>query len=186
MNGWGKRQGLWGIVCFTAVVLTVGDLAFADTYQWVDKNGSPGFADSIEKVPPQYRSSAKKIAKTPAAKDAPDRPARTTPPTQVPAPRALEPEVSSEDLAFDFQTRYQRAQGELAQLKAARERTQKEYDTLRAEFYARSFADPDADAKLRAQLADLDDRIQKKQYEISTTIPDEARRAGVPSSELTR
>jgi hypothetical protein len=186
MDDWEKRRGLCGSACFAALVLFVGDLAFADTYQWVDKNGSLGFADSIEKVPPQYRRSAKKIAKTPAAKDAPDRPARTTPPAQVPAPSAPEPEVSSEDLAFDFQARYQRAQGELAQLKAARERTQKEYDTLRAEFYARSFADPKADAKLRAQLADLDDRIQKKQYEIATTIPDEARRAGVPTSELTR
>jgi hypothetical protein len=183
MITWRKLRVMRGIALLTSTLLFASGLVCADTYQWVDKKGVIGFADSIEKVPPPYRDSAKKIKGTDS------KAAGTTPPSRIAPPGSnteAAPEVSPEDLAFEFQERHQRAQAELAQLKATRERTQKQYDTLRAEFYARSFADPEADAKLRAQLADLDDQIQKKQHEVSTRIPDEARRAGVPLSVLTQ
>ncbi len=75
---------------------------------------------------------------------------------------------------------------ELDDLKKQREQVQKEYDTLRAEFFVRSFADPEKDAKLRAQLAELDEKIREKENNINTTIPDEARRAGVPPGVLSQ
>lgn len=182
MNGWGKWLRLWGIVCFTAQVLCVGDLAFADTYQWVDKNGNFGFADSIEKVPPQYRSGAKKISKTPASKDDPNLPARALPP-----PAAPTPEVSAEDLAFEFQERYQRAQTELMQLKAGRQRAEEEYTALLRQRNLKSYAvDPEEEAKASAKIRNLDQLIQTKEYEVNTAIPDEARRAGVPLSTLSQ
>ena len=78
------------------------------------------------------------------------------------------------------------ARTELEELKKQREKVQKSYDTMRAEFYVRSFADPEQDAKLRAQLAELDEKIREKENDITTTIPDEARRAGVPPGILSQ
>jgi len=78
------------------------------------------------------------------------------------------------------------ARAELEELKKQRQTVQKEYDTLRAEFYVRSFADPEKDAQLRAKLAELDEKIRKKEYEINTAIPDEARRAGVSPDVLSQ
>jgi hypothetical protein len=176
-----------GIALLSASLLFSSGLAFADTYQWVDKNGNPGFADSIEKVPPQYRNAAKKIAKTPASKDLPDLPARPAPGPEAPTPPAPEPEVSSEALAFDFQVRYQRAQSELEQLKAGLVRAQANYEELLRERNMRGRAlDPAEEEKAGAALLELYQRIQDKKHEINTVIPDEARRAGVPLSELSR
>src|SRR5207249_9562335 len=38
--------------------------AAAETYQWTDKDGTVGFTDRLEKVPPQYRQSAKCLEET--------------------------------------------------------------------------------------------------------------------------
>src|SRR2546428_5835538 len=44
--------------------LLLPDPAAAETYQWTDKDGTVGFTDSLEKVPPQYRQSAKRLEET--------------------------------------------------------------------------------------------------------------------------
>ena len=44
--------------------LLLPDPAAAETYQWTDKDGNVGFTDSLEKVPPQYRQSAKRLEET--------------------------------------------------------------------------------------------------------------------------
>jgi hypothetical protein len=95
--------------------------------------------------------------------------------------------MAPEALAFQYQERYQRALAELAQLKAARQRADDEYTALLRQRNLRSYAvDPQEEIKASTKLVDLDQRIQAKEYELNTTIPDEARRAGVPLSELTR
>jgi uncharacterized protein YciW len=83
-----------------------------------------------------------------------------------------------------WRDRMRQARADLEQLKMEREATQKDYDRLRAELYARAFGDPEADAKYRARLAELDEQISQKEYELTTTIPDEARQAGVPPGVL--
>jgi hypothetical protein len=182
-----RRLKAPGIALLSASFLLASGLAFADTYQWVDKNGNFGFADSIEKVPPQYRSAAKKIAKTPASKDLPDLPARAIPPPVTPSSPSPEPEGTSEALAFEYQVRYQRAQTELAQLKASLARAQANYEELLRERNLRGRPlDPAEEDKAATALLDLYQRIQAKKYELETTIPDEARRAGIPLSELSR
>lgn len=182
-----RRLKAPGIALLSASFLFANGLSIADTYQWVDKNGNLGFADSIEKVPPQYRSAAKKIAKTPPPKDLTDVPARTIPPPETPTPPSPEPEGASEALAFEYQVRYQRAQSELAQLKASLIRAQTNYEELLRERNLRGRPlDPAEEDKAATALLDLHQRIQAKKYELDTTIPDEARRAGVPLSELSR
>jgi hypothetical protein len=179
-------RGLWGMACFTSVLLAASGFASADTYQWVDKNGNIGFTDSLAKVPPQYRSSARKISKSPASKDATDSAARNVPTPDIP-PSVPEPEMAPEALAFQYQERYQRALAELAQLKALRQKADDEYTNLLRQRNLRSYpVDPQDEIKASTRLVDIDQHIQAKEFELNTTIPDEARRAGVPLSELTR
>jgi len=155
--------------------------ASAETYQWTDKDGTVGFADSLEKVPPQYRQSAKRLEETKGStktfQRVPSSPIQSNP---MPAP------ADQGDPYAGWQQRMTAARTELEELKKQREKVQKEYTTLRAEFYVRSFADPEKDAQLRAKLAELDEKIREKENDITTTIPDEARRAGVPPGILSQ
>lgn len=154
----------------------------AETYQWTDKDGTVGFADSLEKVPPQYRQSAKRLEETKESTKSFQR---------VPAPPGRDNTMPSAptdqgEPYVVWRQRMTAARAELEELKRQRQTVQKEYDTLRAEFYVRSFADPEKDAQLRAKLAELDEQIRKKENDITTTIPDEARRSGVPTGALSQ
>lgn len=164
------------------LVLLLPDPASAETYQWTDKNGSVGFADSLEKVPPQYRQSAKRLEETKGStktfQRVPSPPGRDNTMPSVPTDQG--------DPYAGWRQRMTAARTELEDLKKQREKVQKEYTTLRAEFYVRSFADPEKDTQLRAKLAELDEKIREKENDITTTIPDEARRAGVPPGILSQ
>lgn len=178
-----SRIPLIGVLAFAAcLVLLRPDPASAETYRWTDKDGTVGFADSLEKVPPQYRQSAKRLEEikepTKSFQRVPTPPDRSN--TMPSAP------TDQGDPYAVLRQRMTAARAELEELKKQRQGVQKEYDTLRAEFYVRSFADPDKDAKLRAKLAEMDEKIRKKEYDINTAIPDEARRAGVPSGVLSQ
>ena len=155
----------------------------AETYRWVDKDGNVGFVDSLQKVPPQYRESAKRLdsKSRPGVPSTPFQVVPSVPQSGVPAPP-----TNAEETYTQWRERVRAARGELEQLKSQREVAQKEYDTLRAELYVRSFADPDADARYRARLAELHDQISQKEHELTVTIPDEARQAGVPPGVLTQ
>ncbi len=176
------RIPLTGTIALAAcLALSLPDPASAETYQWTDKDGNVGFTDSLEKVPPQYRKSAKRVEEEKSPKTF----------QTVPEPRGRRntmPPASTDqgDPYAPWRQRMTAARAELEELKKEREKVQKEYDTQRAEFFVRSFADPEKDARLRAQLAELDEKIKKKENDITTTIPDEARRAGVPPGILSQ
>ena len=76
------------------------------------------------------------------------------------------------------------ARADLEELRSQRERAQKDYELLRGAGYGKIFADPEADIKHRTRLAELDEQISKKEYELTTTIPDDARKAGIPPGVL--
>ena len=166
------------IVLAACLGLLLPTPASAETYQWTDKDGNVGFTDSLEKVSPQYRNSAKRIEEKKSTKTfqrVPEPPGRSN---TMPADQG--------DPYAGWRQRMTITRTELEELKKQREKVQKAYDTMRAEFYVRSFADPEQDAKLRAQLAELDEKIREKENDITTTIPDEARRAGVPPGILSQ
>ena len=174
---------LTGALALAACLLLLRpDPASAETYQWTGKDGTVGFADSLEKVPPQYRQSAKRLEEakesTKSFQRVPTPPSRSN--TMPSAP------TDQGDPYVIWRQRMTAARAELKELKRQRQGVQKEYDTLRAEFFVRSFADPEKDAQLRAKLAELDEKIRKKENDITSTIPDEARRAGVPTGVLSQ
>ena len=145
-----------------------------DTYQWTDDKGNVGFTDSLEKVPPKYRKSAKKF--------------KPGSPQKVPTPPAtggLIPSESQESINEVWRDRMSRARTELQDLKDQRQAAQEEYDALlhRRNMQSRPL-EADVESKATSKINDLDQRIRDKEHELTVTIPDEARQAGVPSSVL--
>ena len=169
-----------------AFLLLPSGYAFGDLYEWVDKNGTVGYADSLEKVPPEYRAWAyhnrKKVE---------ERPSITTPvqpqSEAVPDP---EPSASPQDSFAVWKERITKARAELDTLKTERQKAQAAHDDpLRLTWIPNIRlrpVDPEIQAKASSRIKELDQLIRDKEYEINTTIPDEARRAGVPSSVLSQ
>jgi hypothetical protein len=165
----------------TVIAVGPSTLALADTYRWTDKNGNVGFADSLQKVPPQYRESARRTD----GKSSPQSKTFQTVPSDPTGGTGALPEDSEEMYAV-WRDRMNIARGDLEQLKVQREAAQKEYDALRGERFGKLFADPEVDAKYRARLTELDEQIKEKELALSTTLPDEARKAGVPPGMLSQ
>ena len=163
--------------------LLLPDPAAAETYQWTDKDGTVGFTDSLEKVPPQYRQSAKRLEEikesTKSFQRVPTPPSRST--TMPSAP------TDQGDPSAVLRQRMTAARAELEELRAKRQKAEEEHIALRRQLWYRwGFIDADVDAKMLAKINELDQRIRDKEYEINTAIPDEARRAGVPPGALSQ
>jgi hypothetical protein len=166
-----KRAIIAGALLFSTILgVLCGHVSFAETYTWVETTGVVGFADSLQKVPEKYRQSAKPLN---------PHKSRTKPFQVLPSAPDTIFEIPPSNLDSAWQERFREARAELERLKADREAVQKQFDTFRAELYVRSFADPDADIQYRAKLAEFDREIAQKEYEISTAIPEEARKAGI-------
>jgi hypothetical protein len=147
-----------------------------DAYRWTDDKGNVGFTDSLEKVPPKFRKSAKKF--------------KPGSPQKVPAPPATGgfiPGESQEAVNDVWRDRMSRARAELEDLKAQRQAAQEEYDALlrRRNMQSRPL-ESDVEPKASSKINDLDQRIRDKEHELTVTIPDEARQAGVPPGALAR
>jgi hypothetical protein len=175
------RIPLTGALALAAcLVLLPPDPASAETYEWTDKNGTVGFTDSLESVPAQYRQSAKRVDGKKSTKPlqvVPSPPGRDN--TMPPAP------TDQDDLYATWRQRLSAARAELEDLRAKRQKAQEEYDKLLHGRNMRSRPlDPETEAKVASKVSELDHRIRDKEYEISTTIPDDARRAGVPHGAL--
>lgn len=174
-----RRLTSAGAIALVFLAVFLADAGAADMYQWVDENGTVWLADSLDKVPPEYRawaySQRKKVQEGPSI---------TTPvqPKSGAAP-APESSASSKDPYADWRERLEKARAELDKLKAEREKTQTKRDTYTGDFYTRLFRGWEEDSKHRAKLAELDDLITQKEYELNTIL-DQARRAGVPSSVI--
>jgi len=86
-----------------------------------------------------------------------------------------------------WRARLEAARADLEDLRAKRQKAQEEKDNLlfRRNQQSRPL-DPEAEAKVKSKISELDQRIRDKEYEITTTIPDEARRAGVPAGVLSQ
>lgn len=165
------------------IVMSASTFVLADTYRWTDANGNVGYADSLQKVPPQYRESARRIDGK-SSTEPHSKTFQTVPsdPTGLGSP----PPGDSEEIYAVWRDRMNRSREDLEQLKIQRDNVQKDYNTLRGERFGKVFADPEVDARQRAKLADLDEQISEKEHALSTTIPDEARKAGIPPSVLSQ
>jgi len=158
--------------------------ALGDTYEWIDENGNVGYANSLASVPEPYRKSAKRTRErkdTGALQAAP----------AIPDSRGdTAPLPSLEETYAPWKERVRTARAELEKLKAQREQVQTAYDAVQHPTWLpiiRLFPiDPEKHGERSAKIKELDQLIQDKEYEINTTIPDQARQAGVPSNVLSQ
>jgi len=165
------------------LVLLLHNPVSAETYQWTDKDGNVGFADSLEKVPPKYRPSAKRLDEskesTKTFQRVPSAPGRNN--TMPPSPSDQGAPYAA------WRGRLEAARAELEELKAKRRKAQEEYDNLLYLRHMRSRnLDPETEAQAASKISELDKQVRAKEYEVNTAIPDEARRAGVPPGMLSQ
>ena len=165
------------------LVLLLPNPVFAETYQWTDKDGNVGFADSLEKVPPKYRPSAKRLDEskesTKTFQRVPSAPGRNN--TMPPSPSDQGAPYAA------WRGRLEAARAELEELRAKRRKAQEEYDNLLYLRHMRSRnLDPETEAQAASKISELDKQVRAKEYEVNTAIPDEARRAGVPPGMLSQ
>ena len=170
------------VLALAAACLLLADgPALGDTYEWVDRNGNVGYADSLESVPAPYRKSAKRI------QDKKDKGKPQTAPSISGSDGGMSPLPSLEEAYAPWLNRIRTARAELDTLKVQREKAQAAYDDLLRQRNLRSnMVDPETEAKATAAISEIDQKIRDKEYEINTTIPDQARQSGVPSSVLSQ
>jgi len=165
----------------TLLLLLADGPALGDTYEWIDGNGNVGYADSLASVPEPYRKSAKRTRERKDTGALPSAPA-------IPDSRGdTTPLPSLEDAYAPWLERIRVARAELDKLKAERQKAQTAYDDILGQWRGRgSRVDPEKEAQTSAAVKEIEQRIRDKEYEIASTIPDQARQAGVPSSALSQ
>ena len=180
----GRRHNLAGAfsLIFLAVFM-IEQAAGAEIYQWVDENGAVWFADSLDKVPPEYRAWAyhkrKNIQEGPSISTPIDPKSET-----VPAP---EPSKHPQDPPVNWQERLTKARAELDGLKTKRQNAQAEQDDMLVQWRVRgSRFDPEKSAQAAAAISELDQRIRDKEQEIDTILPNVAPQSGASSGVLSQ
>ena len=95
--------------------------------------------------------------------------------------------LSLEEIYAPWKERVRVARAELDKLKAERQKAQTAYDDILGQWRGRgSRVDPEKEAQTSAAVKEIEQRIRDKENEIASTIPDQARQAGVPSSILSQ
>jgi hypothetical protein len=95
--------------------------------------------------------------------------------------------LSLEETYAPWLERIRTARADLDKLKAQREKAQTEYLDIVTQLRMRGNPiDPEKEAQAAAAIKEIEQRIRDREYEINTTIPDEARQAGVPSNILSQ
>ncbi len=163
----------------SSLLLLANSPALGDMYEWTDGSGNVGYADSLESIPAQHRKSARRIENKKGKLQT------------APSPSGGDADTSSlpslEEAYAPWQNRIRLARAELDKLKAQREKAQAAHDDILAQWRVRgSRLDPEQEAQASAAVKEIEQKIRDKEYEINTTIPDQARQAGVPSSALSQ
>jgi hypothetical protein len=183
----GRRQPLAGALFFVFLaVFMIGQAGGGEIYQWVDENGAVWFADSLDKVPPEYRAWAyhkrKNVQEGPSISTPID--PKDPKSELVPAP---EPSKSTQDQPANWQERLAKAQAELDGLKAKRQNTQAMRDDMISQWRVRgSRLDVEKEAQAAAEISELDQRIRDKEQEIGTINPKTAPQPGASSGVLSQ
>jgi DNA repair exonuclease SbcCD ATPase subunit len=150
-------------------------------YQWTDSKGIKHLTDSLEKVPPKYRSKAQKTETAPAAEDGNSNRDIDN------SPSYNDEEERQADLKEQWQQRIKTARQQLADL----ERHYHELDQKRTELLGKWGGPASGHLQEREQLDSIEQEMKQVQQDINNArnqvevvIPDEGRKAGIPPGWL--
>ena len=164
--------------------------AYAETFQWVDEDGTAGFTDNVLTVPRQHRKGVVKRQAREPSRLSTVRPQAEATPSEQP----VEGEIVGEDeLASErerWRERLQAAKAKIIELRAERGELEKQVDESRRGIWF-TFGPGASDLekrkdipKIEQGMKDLDQQIKQLEGEVSIVIPREARRAGIPPGWL--
>lgn len=183
----GRRHNWAGAIPLIFLAVFLVELAAgAEVYQWVDENGAVWFADSLDKVPPEYRAWAYHKRKNVQEGPSISTPIDPKDPKSEPVP-ATEPSKNPQDQPVNWQERLTKARAELDGLKAKRQNVQTMRDDMISQWRVRgSRLDPEKEAQAAADISELDQRIRDKEHEINTILPKAAPQSGASSGTLSQ
>jgi hypothetical protein len=171
-----------------AVLLSAGAPAVEDRrqylYQWTDDQGNTAIVDSLEKVPPKYRSKARALEQGGAAAPAPASGSPEAP--AIPAGEAADRQQQSEDAKkAEWQQRVLVAKRQLAAAEERYQQLEAAKADIMSKWGASGSALPPQEVinqinQLTADMEKTRREIEKWKNDINVVIPDEARRADVP------
>jgi len=185
MNAIVKKTGLLLMV----IMLFVGLAAWAGEengglFTWTDKEGVTHVADSLDKVPNEYRSKAQRTGNGTSG------PA-VVPEAQSPTAPATSDKGGGNDAALkaQWQSRMLDAKRRLQNAENNYQQLEKRKSDLKAQWGSAGAALPtqgvlDEMKQLDASMASAKAEIDKARDQINNVIPDEARRAGIPPGWL--
>jgi hypothetical protein len=159
-------------------------------YQWTDDKGNVGLADDLTKVPEQYRSRAKRLQQ-PGASD-PGQDAREMRQQQA-APDEGQDRGAGYDADDLKKAEWQQRIHDAKMRQEAAERKLNELEqrkaAIKSQWGAGGAALPpqsvlDEVARIESDMASARRDAEKAREEINVTIPDQARKAGIPPGWL--
>jgi hypothetical protein len=178
------------LLCFLAsgpAVQAADDLRYL--YQWKDDQGVVNVTDSLDKVPPKYRSKATQLLQPGSAKE---EQRREEPREDGPSQQDLEggTAVDQDDIKkAEWQQRMQAAKRRLADADDRYSQIELRKKELASTWGASGASMPTQESinemnRLEGELARAKIDADKARNEVEVTIPDEARRAGIPPGWL--
>jgi hypothetical protein len=184
-----------GMLIALAAVVLCGTIGFGSAaaqgngslYEWTDDRGVVNVTDDLSKVPDKYRSRAKKLGSSGAgqAGQGAVSPQAPSPSEAVPGPAGL----SDEDRKAQWQRRMRDAKQQLAAAEDRYRQLSQRKSDMASQWGSAGAALPPQD--VLDQIAQIDRDLEKAKSDINdaknmveVTIPDEARKAGIPPGWL--
>ncbi len=156
-------------------------------YEWTDDRGVVNVTDDISKVPDKYRSRAKKLGTSGSGQTGQGAVSPWSPsvPEAAPGPAGQSDEVRK----AQWQRRMRDAKQRLADAEVRYQRLNQSKGDLTAQWGSAGAALPPQDvldqmAKLDRDIANAKSDIDDARNMVEVTIPDEARKAGIPPGWL--
>jgi hypothetical protein len=190
-----RKGASFAVVAGLLVVLALflaGSLAGADDadkrflYQWTDDRGNAHISDSLEKVPPKYRSRARTLEQGVGEDGGQDLPA-----VEQPEYRPMEGigwEENDEIRRAEWQQRMYDAKQRMADAENRLRHNEEQLKALQEKTgYGLYGYTPEAEAeaaRLESEIARAQVDLANARREVEVSIPEEARKAGVPPGWL--
>ncbi|GEM_PF-4281161 len=183
----------WGIVDEARSV-------HADTFQWMDENGTAGFTDNVLTVPRQHRDGlVTRQAREPSSSAAVpsyssvlsgNRQKEELASDATIREQSEEEEIASEDGIGDtkrwWKERLRGAKATIVDLRAYRNTLEKKINETQHGMWltfgpgASDFEKRSDMPRIEKEMRDVEEEINQLEHEVSVVIPAEARRAGIP------
>ncbi len=157
-------------------------------YQWKDDRGVVNMTDSLDKVPPKYRSRATQLLQPGAGKEE-QRREETSERERSQDLDAETPQDQEEIIKAEWQLRVQDAKRRLVDAEERCSRIELRMKELASQMGSSGAALPTQEilsemTRLEGELVRAKMDAEKARNEVEVTIPDEARRAGIPPGWL--